>query len=64
MAKEPKIGAYLDEEERQIIQAAEADDFVFVSLLTPELEKEVEAMARAKLSAIREKSLTVSLDES
>jgi hypothetical protein len=39
MVKEPKIGAYLDDEEKQIIEALEADDTVFVSHLTPKKSK-------------------------
>jgi hypothetical protein len=39
MAKKSEIGAYLDEEEKQIIEAVEADDAVFVSLMTPKRKK-------------------------
>ena len=55
MAKEPKIGAYLDDEEKQIIEAVEADDTVFVSHLTPKRKKETEAMARAAMHQVRKK---------
>lgn len=55
MTKEPKVGTYLDEEERQIIEALEADDAVFVSLLTPKRKKEIEAIARATMNPAREK---------
>jgi predicted DNA binding CopG/RHH family protein len=55
MAKKPEIGAYLDDEEKQIIEAVEADDAVFVSLLTPKRKKEVEAIARAAMNPVREK---------
>jgi hypothetical protein len=55
MAKIPEIGAYLDEEEKQIIEAVEADDAVFVSLMTPKRKKEIEAMARAAMNPVREK---------
>lgn len=56
MAKEPKIGAYLDDEEKQIIEAVEADDTVFVSHLTPKRKKETEAMARAAMHRCAKKS--------
>ncbi len=55
MTKEPKVGAYLDDEEKQIIEALEADDAIFVSLLTPKRKKEIEAMARAAMNPVREK---------
>jgi predicted DNA binding CopG/RHH family protein len=55
MAKKPEIGAYLDEEEKQIIEAVEADDAVFVSHLTPKRKKEIEAIARAAMNPVREK---------
>jgi predicted DNA binding CopG/RHH family protein len=55
MAKTPKIGAYLDEDEKQLIEAIEADDAVFVSQLTPKRKKEIQAMARAAMNPVREK---------
>ena len=55
MIKAPKIGAYLDDEEKQMIEALEADDAVFVSHLTPKRKKEIEAMARAAMNPVREK---------
>jgi predicted DNA binding CopG/RHH family protein len=55
MAKKPEIGAYLDDEEKQIIEAVEADDAVFVSHLTPKRKKEIEAIARAAMNPVREK---------
>ena len=55
MAKEPKIGAHLDDEEKQIIEVLEADDSVFVSHLTPKRKKEIEAMARTAMNPVREK---------
>jgi predicted DNA binding CopG/RHH family protein len=55
MAKELKIGKYLDEEEKQIIETVEAEDCVFVSHLTPKRKKEIEAMARAAMNPVREK---------
>jgi predicted DNA binding CopG/RHH family protein len=48
MAKEPKIGAYLDDEKKQMIETLEADDAVFVSHLTPKRKKEIEAMSEGK----------------
>jgi predicted DNA binding CopG/RHH family protein len=55
MAKKPEIGAYLDDEEKQIIEAVESDDAVFVSHLTPKRKKEIEAMACAAMNPVREK---------
>jgi predicted DNA binding CopG/RHH family protein len=55
MTKEPKVGTYIDDEEKQIIQALEADDAVFVSHLTPKRKKEIEALARAAMNPVREK---------
>jgi predicted DNA binding CopG/RHH family protein len=55
MANEPKVGAYLDDEEKQIIEAVEADDSVFVSHLTPKRKKEIEAIARSAMNPVREK---------
>lgn len=55
MAKQPKVGAYLDEEEKHLIDALEADDAVFASRLTPKRKKEIQAMARAAMNPVREK---------
>ena len=46
MGKKPLIGAFLDEEEKAIYEAIEADDFEPVSHLTPERRKELQEMAR------------------
>lgn len=55
MAKEPKIGRYTDEEEKELIEALEADDAVFVSFLTPKRRKEIQAIARATMNPVRDK---------
>jgi predicted DNA binding CopG/RHH family protein len=55
MAKEPKIGAYLDDEEKQIVEALESDDAVFISRLTPKRKTEIETIARAAMNPVREK---------
>jgi predicted DNA binding CopG/RHH family protein len=55
MAKEPKVGKYIDEEEKNLIEALEADDAVFVSVLTPKRKKEIQAIARATMNPVREK---------
>jgi predicted DNA binding CopG/RHH family protein len=55
MINAPKIGAYLDDEEKQMIEALEAEVAVFVSHLTPKRKKEIEAMARAVINPVREK---------
>ena len=59
MAKEPKIGKFLDDEERELHEAIESDDYeVGESSLTPELKKELQEAARA---TINEKRVKVSL---
>ena len=55
MAKEPNIGTNLDEAEKQVIEALESDDVVFVSRLTPKRKKEIQALARAAMNPAREK---------
>ncbi len=40
MAKKPRIGTNLDDEEKQIIEALEYDAAVFVSRVTPTRKKE------------------------
>jgi hypothetical protein len=55
MIKAPKIGAYRDDEEKQLIEALETDDAVFVSHFTPKRKKEIEAMARVAMNPVREK---------
>lgn len=53
MSKTPIVGPYLDEEEKAIIEAMERDDYNPVSLLTPDLLKEHQAIARATLNEER-----------
>ena len=55
MAKKPKIGAYIDADEKSLIEAMEAESAVFVSRLTPKRKKEIEAMAQAAMNPVREK---------
>jgi predicted DNA binding CopG/RHH family protein len=45
MVKEPKIGQYIDDEEKDLVEALESDTTLFKSILTPEKRKEVERMA-------------------
>jgi predicted DNA binding CopG/RHH family protein len=61
MAKKPKVGAFLDDEEEEFIELFEASDTALVSGLTDERRKEIETMARATMNDEREKiSLRVS----
>ena len=53
--KIPIVGPYLDDEERQIVEAIESNDYNPVSLLTPEKLKEYQAAARATLEEQRTK---------
>jgi predicted DNA binding CopG/RHH family protein len=55
MAKKPTIKPYLDEEERQLIEALEAEGAEFKSVLTPARKDEVQEAARATMNAEREK---------
>jgi predicted DNA binding CopG/RHH family protein len=55
MAKAPKIGKFNDAEERELIEALEAEDAQFISHLTPKRKKELQAAARAAMSDEREK---------
>ncbi|MEQ8399408.1 MAG: DNA-binding protein [Roseitalea porphyridii] len=47
MAKEPTIGAFIDEEEREIYEALERDDGEWVSVMTPERKAELMQAAQA-----------------
>ncbi len=58
MKKEPYVEKYLDDEERELIEAIEADDYEPQSVLTPEMLKEHQAAAR---NTINETSTKVSL---
>ncbi len=46
MKKEPYVGKYIDEEEKALIEATEADDFVPKSQLTREGLAELQEAAR------------------
>jgi len=47
MNKEPKIGAYIDDEERELVEAIESDGYVFgESQLTKERVDELRQSAR------------------
>lgn len=51
MKKEPYVSKYLDDEERELIEAIEADDYVpGPSQLTPELLAEIQEAARNTLN--------------
>lgn len=49
MRKSPDIGRYLDEEEKGLAEATEAEGTAFDSVLTPLRREEIEAMARAAI---------------
>ena len=51
----PTIGAFLDEEEKVIFEAIEADDYVPASILTPKKRAEYQAIARAAMNEGRVK---------
>ena len=56
MKKEPYVENYLDDEERELAQALEADDYVpGESLLTPELKAQLQEAARNTLNEKSEK---------
>ena len=55
MTREPTVGAYLDDEEREYIESFEAHTGPLVSHLTPARKREIEAMARATLREMRAK---------
>lgn len=55
MTKEPKIGAYLDDDERELIEALENDQSPLVNHLTPARKRELKAMARATMNDERAK---------
>jgi predicted DNA binding CopG/RHH family protein len=59
MSKEPKIGKFLDDEERELHEAIEREDYgVAKSFLTSERKAELQGYARA---TINEKRVKVSL---
>jgi predicted DNA binding CopG/RHH family protein len=56
MTKEPYVANYLDDEERALIEAIEADDYEpGKSLLTPELMGQMQEAARNTLNESSEK---------
>jgi predicted DNA binding CopG/RHH family protein len=56
MTKEPYVANYLDDEERELIAAIEADDYEpGKSLLTPELMSQMQEAARNTLNETSEK---------
>ena len=56
MKKEPYVSEYLDDEERELIEAIESDDYVFgESLMTPELLARMQEAARNTLNETSEK---------
>jgi predicted DNA binding CopG/RHH family protein len=59
----PKIGAYLDAEEKAISEAIEAPDFVPHSILTPKMRREYQAIAKANMNEGRVK-ISLRLPES
>lgn len=51
MSKEPHVRKYLDDEEKDLIEAIEADDYKLgPSLLTPEVLRDVQEAARNTLN--------------
>ena len=55
MAKIPTIASYLDDEERELIEAIENSDAPTISALPPELLKTHQAAARATINEERAK---------
>ena len=56
MKKEPYVSNYLDDEERELIEAIESDDYVLgESLMTPELLARMQEAARNTLNETSEK---------
>jgi predicted DNA binding CopG/RHH family protein len=56
MTKKPHVANYLDDEERELIEAIEADDYTpGQSLLTPELMAQMQEAARNTLNETSEK---------
>lgn len=56
MTKKPYVENYLDDEERELIEAIEADDYEpGESLLTPELRAQMQEAARNTLNETSEK---------
>lgn len=57
MAKEPTIGAYIDDEERELVESLENEDD-WVSIKTPELVRRYQEAARATL----DESTSITID--
>jgi len=56
MAKEPTIGEFIDDEERELYEAIESDDYQpGENYLTPELKSELQEIARNTISDDRTK---------
>ena len=56
MNTEPKIGAYIDDEERELVEAIESDDYEFgENQLTPERMAALQQAARNTLNEQRQK---------
>jgi predicted DNA binding CopG/RHH family protein len=56
MSKDPHISTYMDEDERELAKAIEAEDYEpGDSLLTPELVKDLQEAARNTLSEVSTK---------
>ncbi len=61
--KEPKIGAYIDDEERALVADIEGGaELKGKSLLTPERKRELQEIARATINAERTK-ITIRLSK-
>jgi predicted DNA binding CopG/RHH family protein len=59
----PRIGAFLDDEEKAVYEAIERDDYVPRSILTPKKRAEYRAIARANMNEGRVK-ISLRLPES
>ena len=55
MTKKPKIGKFIDDEEKELIKALEADDAQFKSHLTAKRKAELQDIAHATMNDEREK---------
>lgn len=56
MNTEPKIGTYLDDEEKELVEAIEADDYNFgESHLTPERKALLQGAAKSTINEQRQK---------
>lgn len=59
----PKIGAFIDDEEKAIYEAIENDSYVPLSILTPKMRAEYRAIAKANMNEGRVK-ISLRLPES